>query len=70
MSDLRVEDTWTEAEFQRHVIALARSLGWGVSESAWKRHVAESASYGLPAPFLDGLIYHTRFSVGSDRPWP
>lgn len=62
--------SWTEAEFQRHVIALARSLGWGVPSSTWQRTVEEAAAYGQPAPDLDGLVFHPRFSVGSEAGWP
>jgi len=60
---------WTEADFQRHVIGLARSLGWGVAASTWKRAADEAAAYGQPLP-LDGLIFHPRFSVGSEAGWP
>jgi hypothetical protein len=63
-------EQWTEAEFQRHVISLARQLGWGISESAWKRTVEEADAFGMEPPTLDGLIYHTRFSVGSESGWP
>jgi hypothetical protein len=62
--------TWTEAQFQSHVISLARQLGWGVSEPAWKRTVEEAAAFKMEPPLLDGLIYHTRWSMGSESGWP
>ena len=64
-----IEFTWTEAQFQSHVISLARQLGWGVTEHSWKVMVTEAEQFGMPPPSLDGLIYHTRYSLGSESGW-
>lgn len=60
----------TEAELQRAVVDLARSLGWGVTQSAAKAIDVEAGQYGLPPQPLDGLIYHPRYSLGSEPGWP
>jgi hypothetical protein len=60
----------TEAELQRAVIDLARSLGWGTTLSARKALVAECAELNVEPPPLDGLIYHPRYSLGSEPGWP
>lgn len=63
-------EAWSEAEFQRHVLRIARDLGWGVAPAAWRAVCEQAAAYGQPAPELDGLVYHPRFSVGSEPGWP
>lgn len=60
----------SEADLQREVISLARSLGYGVTLSARKAMLAEVEQYGVEAPPLDGLIYHPRYSLGSEPGWP
>ncbi len=60
----------SEAALQREVINLARSLGWGVTLSARKAMLAEAAQYGVEAPPLDGLVFHPRYSLGSEPGWP
>jgi hypothetical protein len=60
----------SESAFQASVIKLARDLGWGVSLAAWKRDNAELEAYGQPAEPLEGLVFHPRFSVGSEPGWP
>jgi len=60
----------SEAEFQTSVTKMARDLGWGCSLAAWKRDNEELAAYGLPAAPLEGLVFHPRFSVGSEPGWP
>lgn len=60
----------TEAQLQRAVIDLARTLGWGVTQSAAKTIAARAAQYGLPPEPLDGLIFHPRYSLGSEPGWP
>lgn len=60
----------SEAEFQASVVKTARDLGWGVSLAAWKRDNAELEAYGQPAAALEGLVFHPRFSVGSEPGWP
>lgn len=59
-----------EGEFQRVVIDLARGLGWGITVSAQKAIAAEAAGYNVPEPELDGLIFHPRYSLGSESGWP
>lgn len=59
-----------ESEFQRVVIDLARGLGWGITVSAQKAIAAEAAGYNVPEPELDGLIFHPRYSLGSEAGWP
>ena len=66
----------SEAEFQRAVVALARSLGWGVAEATWRKQNEEAAFYArlsadvdAVAP-LEGLVFHPHFSVGSESGWP
>ena len=61
---------WTEAEFQRRVVVMAREAGWGVSMAAWRSLNEELASYGQPPDPLSGLVFHPRFSVGSEPGWP
>lgn len=60
----------SEAIFQAAVVKTARDLGWGVSLAAWKRDNAELEAYGQPAAALEGLVFHPRFSVGSEPGWP
>lgn len=60
----------SEAEFQAAVVKTARDLGWGVSLAAWKRDNAELAVYGQAPEPLAGLVFHPRFSVGSEPGWP
>jgi hypothetical protein len=60
----------SESEFQASVIKTARDLGWGVSLAAWKRDNAELEAYGQPSAPLEGLVFHPRFSVGSEPGWP
>lgn len=60
----------TEAQLQRWVIDQARSLGWGVTLSARRKMLEEAAQYSVDAPPLDGLIYHPRYSLGSEPGWP
>ena len=69
----------TEAEFQSAVIRLARDLGWGIGEAAWRRQQEEAEHYSRlsgdaslldEAASLSGLIFHPRFSVGSESGWP
>lgn len=69
-SQQEVLETMTEAQLQRTVIDLARSLGWGIPASAASRLEAEAAHYGVPAPELEGLIFHPRWSIGSEAGWP
>ena len=61
----------SEAKFQEAVVRLARDLGWGQSAQAWSRQSEELAHYapGTPNP-LAGLVFHPRFSVGSEPGWP
>lgn len=59
-----------EAGFQRDLIALARTLGWGTTIAAAKEMAAEATRYHVPVPPLDGLIYHPRYSLGSEPGWP
>jgi len=61
---------WSEAAFQRHVVDLARDLGWGITQTAAKTMRAEAEQYGVAAPPIDGLIYHPRYSLGSEPGWP
>jgi hypothetical protein len=60
----------TEAELQRAVIELARSLGWGTTRSARQAMVDAAAGYGVEPPPLGGLGYHPRYSLGSEPGWP
>jgi len=60
----------TEAELQRRVITLARSLGWGVTQAAAEKQAAEAIAYGVEPPELDGLVFHPRYSLGSEPGWP
>lgn len=59
-----------EGEFQRVVIDLARGLGWGITVSAQKAIAAEAAAYNVAESELDGLIFHPRYSLGSESGWP
>ena len=61
---------WSEAEFQRRVIVIARDAGWGISIAAWRSLNEELAAYGQPPDPLGGLVFHPRFSVGSEPGWP
>lgn len=73
LAALRAEErpTWTsEAEFQRDLIALARDCGWGITVAAANNLAVEAGQYGVDAPPLDGLVYHPRYSLGSDPGWP
>ena len=60
----------SEADFQGRVTKLARDLGWGVSLAAWKGVNEQLAAYGQPPADLEGLVFHPRFSVGSEPGWP
>ena len=60
----------SEAEFQAAVVALARDLGWGVSMAAWRRDAEQLAALGMEPDPLSGLVFHPRFSVGSEPGWP
>ena len=66
----RTADLSTEAGFQSHVLRIARDLGWGIPQAAWQRVQEEAAQYGVEPPPMDGLAYHTRYSLGSDAGWP
>jgi len=59
-----------ERELQAAVITLARSLGWGITQSAAKAIATEADQYGVTPPPLEGLIYHPRYSLGSEPGWP
>lgn len=59
-----------ESAFQRDVIALARELGWGTTIHAAKQMAEQAAQYRVAVPPLDGLIYHPRYSLGSEPGWP
>lgn len=59
-----------ESDLQAEVIRLARSLGWGVSQSAAKAMRAEAEQYGVDVPPIDGLVFHPRYSLGSEPGWP
>ena len=63
--------TGSEAAFMAEVVRLARQLGWGISSAAWQRECDELAQYapGEANP-LAGLVFHPRFSVGSEAGWP
>lgn len=69
----------SEAAFMSSVVRLARDRGWGVPESAWRREQEEAEHYSRlsgDASILDGaasmsgLVFHPRFSVGSESGWP
>lgn len=60
----------TEADLQRQVISLARSLGWGTTLAARKALVAEAATFQIDPGPLDGLVFHPRYSLGSEPGWP
>lgn len=60
----------TEAELQRAVIALARDLGWGITQSAAEKLARDAAAYGIEEPPLEGLVFHPRYSLGSEPGWP
>ena len=64
------ERPMTEAELQRAVIDLARGLGWGTTRSARKDLLEQAEQLGVEPPSLDGLIYHPRYSLGSEPGWP
>jgi len=67
--DLRPE--WAnETTFQADVVKLARECGWGITVKAAKDVADQAAAYGVEAPPIDGLIYHARYSLGSDPGWP
>jgi hypothetical protein len=59
-----------ERDLQAEVITLARTLGWGVTKSQAERLAADAKAYGIPALPLDGLIFHPRYSLGSEPGWP
>lgn len=48
----------------------ARSLGWGITQAAAEKLETEARAYGIDPPGLDGLIYHPRYSLGSEPGWP
>lgn len=60
----------TEAQFQASVVRLARDLGWGMHYSTWLRARDEAAAFDLDPEPLAGLVFHPRFSVGSEPGWP
>lgn len=60
----------SEADFQGRVVRLARDLGWGVSSAAWKAECEQLQGYGLPPGPLLGLVFHVRWSMGSDAGFP
>lgn len=60
----------TERDLQRHVVKLARDLGWGVTQSQAKAIATEAAQFGVPTPPLDGLVFHPQYSLGSEPGWP
>ena len=62
--------TITEAQLQAAVIDLARSLGYGATLSSRKAELAELATYGVEPDPLTGLVYHPRYSLGSEPGWP
>jgi hypothetical protein len=59
-----------EADLQAQVIRLGRSLGYGTTLSNRKAMLREAEVYKIVAPPLDGLIYHPRYSLGSEPGWP
>ena len=60
----------TEAALQRHVITQARSLGWGITQASAERLAADAAAFGIEPPALEGLVFHPRYSLGSEPGWP
>ena len=60
----------SEAAFQREVVRLARSLLWGVTIQSWRKTNEQLEAYGQPPEPLAGLVFHPRFSVGSEPGWP
>jgi hypothetical protein len=60
----------TERELQVAAIALARSLGWGTSLSARKALLVQVEELRVEAPPLDGLVFHPKWSIGSEPGWP
>ncbi len=66
----RAQRAITEKDFQAAVIRMARSLGWGVTQSMAKGIAQEAENYGIPKPPLDGLIFHPHYSLGSEPGWP
>lgn len=62
--------TWSEADFQTRVIRLARDLHWGVSSQAWKAETIQLEQFGQPPAPLAGLVFHVRWSMGSDSGFP
>ena len=70
MSASTTMPTISEAVFQRRVVDKARDLGWGVTLSARKAMLVQVAAYHVEAPPLDGLIFHPRYSLGSEPGWP
>jgi hypothetical protein len=59
-----------EAELQAAVVDLARAQGWGISRPAAKALALEAEQYGVAVPPLEGLVYHPRYSQGSEPGWP
>lgn len=59
-----------EAALQAKVISMAREAGWGTTLSARKAMLAECEQYRIEAPPIDGLVYHPRYSLGSEPGWP
>lgn len=59
-----------ERDLQAAVIKQARSLGWGLTQSQAKHLAEEAQAYGVEPPPLDGLIFHPRYSLGSEPGWP
>lgn len=59
-----------ERDFQAVVIDLARGLGWGITRPAQQRLAEEAEQYHVAEPELDGLVFHPRYSLGSEPGWP
>lgn len=60
----------SEAEFQGQVVKLARDLGWGISSQAWAKECEQLAAFGQPPAELAGVVFHVRWSLGSDAGFP
>jgi hypothetical protein len=63
-------DMAERSQFQPAVVSLAYSLGWGVKPSDRRAMLAEASQYGVEPPPLDGLVFHPRWSMGSESGWP
>jgi hypothetical protein len=60
----------SEGAFQSDVVAQARANGWGLTIKQAKNLAQEAAAYRVMPPPLDGLIFHPRYSLGSEPGWP